>query len=177
MSHIVFVDLETTGLDPTKHGIVEIAAIYTIDGEPLGTQGVLVNPGSVEFTEEAEAINGFDAYKAANGLPLAEAIRTFDEPVKSHSIMAGWNVGFDYGFLRAAYELCNRKWPFSYHMLDIQSVFRFMNLCGRYKGPVSLERAAGQCGVIRTYEKAHKATSDVIWTHRLFQWAQERMRL
>ena len=177
MSQIVFVDLETTGLDPLRHGIVEIGAIYTIDGHALGRQRIQVNPGPVEYTEEAYEINGYTEQRASRGIPLDEALRTFDDPIKPGAILAGWNVGFDFGFLKSAYACLNRKFPFGYHLLDIQSVFRFMKLCGRYKASVSLEKAAGACKVARKLEKAHSAVTDVDWTYRLFQWAQERIQL
>ena len=33
MAQLVFVDLETTGLDVERHGIIEIACIFEIDGK------------------------------------------------------------------------------------------------------------------------------------------------
>ena len=52
MAQLVFVDLETTGLDVERHGIIEIACIFETDGkrEAEGLHS-LVNPGDVEHTE------------------------------------------------------------------------------------------------------------------------------
>ena len=57
MAQLVFVDLETTGLDVERHGIIEIACIFETDGkrEAKGLQS-LVNPGDVEHTEAAAAV-------------------------------------------------------------------------------------------------------------------------
>jgi DNA polymerase III epsilon subunit-like protein len=55
-SRTIFLDLETTGLDPHKggHRIIEICAIEHIDGKPTGKVfEVLVNPDGKKSTAEA----------------------------------------------------------------------------------------------------------------------------
>ena len=58
MAQLVFVDLETTGLDVERHGIIEIACIFETDGN-RAAEGLhsLVNPGGVEHTEAAAAVH------------------------------------------------------------------------------------------------------------------------
>src|SRR4030095_1368768 len=58
MAQLVFVDLETTGLEVERHGIIEIACIFENDGtrEAAGLHS-MVNPGDVEHTEGAAAVH------------------------------------------------------------------------------------------------------------------------
>lgn len=121
---ILWLDIETTGLDPGTHEIIEIAVVLTdfslSERKRLESK---VLPAHIE-TASAEAlkINGYDAeIWAAKGRPLASVIGDIAKmiPYKERAIPAGHNiVGFDLPFLRAAFKATGKFCPLSYWALD-----------------------------------------------------------
>jgi DNA polymerase-3 subunit epsilon len=114
----VFVDLETSGLDPNHHEILEVALIKD-NGETYLTK---ITPQHPErFSEEALKVNGYspDAWANANSLPTAlSQIKEFLKEKDVSILLVAHNAKFDYGFLEAVYKQNNIKQPFSYHTID-----------------------------------------------------------
>lgn len=108
-------DTETTGLDPQRHEIIEIAV-----KSPHGTFHSLVKPQRLENAEpKALELNGY-----AKDPSRWDDAPTIDEvlpKVMAHlvdCIMVGHNVSFDKGFLDAAHRaVYGRGLPF-YHTFD-----------------------------------------------------------
>lgn len=67
------VDTETTGIDVFTDRIVTAYAGYVGGGEPVLSQGWLINPG-VPIPESATAVHGVTDDMAAKGRPPAEAV-------------------------------------------------------------------------------------------------------
>src|SRR5262249_54022084 len=105
MAQLVFVDLETTGLDVERHGIIEIACIFETDGtrEAAGLHS-LVSPGDVEHTEEAAAVHNIPREAIDAAPPLLDVLRQFDSRCADGAIVSGWNTKFDEAFLYMAYR-------------------------------------------------------------------------
>jgi len=157
------VDVETTGLSPDKDELIEIGAIKVFEGESaeifqalIGIQGMI--PPHIEkltgITNEA---------LAKNGRELGEVMREFHAfagglPIVSH------NVGFDMGFLRAAYEKCALPAPvnscvdtlrMARKLLDDPSDYKLGTLL-KYFGieRANAHRGMGDCDATKTlYEK------------------------
>jgi hypothetical protein len=93
MAQLVFVDLETTGLEVERHGIIEIACIFETDGkrEAEGLQS-LVNPGDVEYSEAAAAVHKIPRETIATAPPLLDVLRQFDRRGADGAIVSGWNT-------------------------------------------------------------------------------------
>ncbi len=122
---IVFLDLETTGLDPKVHEIVEIAAIQ-VDAESLVELDVLhlrVKPERLDVASvHALKINGFDMEVWENAVGLGGALSKLS-PMLDGAVMAGHNVGFDQAFLDAAYASTGVPRPrMDHHTLDTASL-------------------------------------------------------
>lgn len=99
----VALDLETTGLDPSKERIIEIGAIrYERNEAGQFTEtdrfATLVNPGQT-LSEEIIKLTGLTDMDLATGIAPYEAISRFHAWLGSDPVV-GHNVLFDLGFLR-----------------------------------------------------------------------------
>lgn len=159
--YILFIDLETGGLTP-GHSILEVGALLCRDERDYPIEAIydqLVSADTYLTTEKALKVNGLDLNQCRNeGVPLnqiAADLVDYAKPLRPR--IAGWNVGFDYGFIQrqipALAEVC------SFRTLDIQSVFSF------FYGEMGLGQAAANLGVERG--TAHRALGDVYTTRNI----------
>ncbi len=105
----VFLDVETTGLDPNINGIWQIGAILDVDGKILGefNQKMTVFPS--KKVDNMADLTGSN-FEFLKDLPLAsEGLRLFKAWLKSRinpydksdkAIFIGYNTTFDYQFMR-----------------------------------------------------------------------------
>jgi DNA polymerase III epsilon subunit-like protein len=120
---IALVDIETSGLDPFEHEILDIACI--MDGKEFHTK---VKPTHMQFaSEEAIKINGYTPEAWADAVPLDAALimlNDFVRPTMSGEIpaMMAYNVAFDWGFLQKAYRDTGVPNPFTYQKLCLMSI-------------------------------------------------------
>jgi oligoribonuclease (3'-5' exoribonuclease) len=107
---LAHVDVETTGLDPDYHEMIDAGLIYTdLDGRELGRIYVRILPTHPErISEGARAVNGFDvAYWTSHGaVSEAEAVRQildFHRRVSGGRTMifTAYNAQFDTRFMTA----------------------------------------------------------------------------
>lgn len=146
---LAHIDVETTGLDPRFHEIIDIGAIYTdLDGRELGRIYLRILPDHPErLSSGAKAINGFDlAYWRANGaMSEQEAVERL---LAFHAKAAGgremlftaWNVPFDHAFVDSLLRQHGHSWRtlFHYQPLDLPSMAWALGhegLRGRVVGP------------------------------------------
>jgi len=111
---ILFLDVETSGLSPKRHEILEVGAIR-FDGPGCETSlSARVRPEHIE-TASARALEvcGYSPAKWAEAVPLSVALRALRRLIKGHDpyddgaedscdTIGGHNVSFDLRFLRAA---------------------------------------------------------------------------
>lgn len=121
MRPLAFVDLETTGLDPGRHEILEIG-IVVANPRTLETRGmfdVRVRPGRIEDADPvALGINGWSAEAWKDAVPLDIALVRV-KPLLDGALLAGHNVSFDRGFLDAAWRTTGVQPPATdHHVLD-----------------------------------------------------------
>jgi len=100
----VALDLETTGLDPTRHEIIEIAAIrYRKGSTTQDTLRALVKP-TKKVPDTITKITGItQAMLDKEGEPLAQVLSQFTEFIGSLRLVT-FNAEFDMAFLETAYE-------------------------------------------------------------------------
>ena len=174
MAQLVFVDLETTGLDVERHGIIEIACIFEMDGK-RGVEGLhsLVNPGNVEHTETAAAVHKIPREAIDTAPPLLDVLRQFDSRCADGAIVSGWNTKFDEAFLYRAYQQCGLPWRFDYHIFDVWSLYKRLQLIGTFPADLhlGLGTIARHFNIVRDGEDAHRAATDIEWTWRLYRLA------
>lgn len=130
---LAHVDVETTGLDPDFHEMIDIGMIYTdLAGEELGRFYVRImpaHPGRID--EGARRVNAFDvedwqARGAVSEQEAVERIVAFHEKMadKRQVIFTAYNAWFDQGFTAALFARHGVAWRdlFFYHVLDIPSM-------------------------------------------------------
>ncbi len=176
MAQLVFVDLETTGLDVDRHGIIEIGCIFETDGQREAEDfHSLANPGEVEKSAEAAEVHKIPPASIAAAVPLEEVLRQFDKRCQDEAIISGWNTKFDEAFLYRAYQRHGIPWRFDYHIFDVWSLYKRFQLLGAL--PADLHLGLGTVAehhkLIREGEDQHRALTDIEWTWRLHRLALE----
>jgi DNA polymerase III alpha subunit (gram-positive type) len=130
---LAFIDVETTGLVPGWHEMIDIGiAIADVDGRLLDTLFLRIQPVQPErLSPGARAVNAFDAarWKTLGALaPVAavDSILAFHRRVAGSrpTLMVAFNSQFDAAFLDHLFRERNRSWREMYHyfVLDLPSM-------------------------------------------------------
>lgn len=115
---LAIIDVETTGLDPAHHEMVDLGVIYAdLDGNELARLFVRIMPGHPErLSPGAAAVNGFseDRWRALGAVSEAEAAAAFLDFHTAQSaahpgpdgeariwLLTAYNAWFDRAFLDA----------------------------------------------------------------------------
>ena len=174
--NLAFIDVETTGLDPEKHELIEIGCVLAkqIPVEGKGSRLELIDefefkifPEHLEDSDpESLMINGYTAERWANAIPLKEAMEQFSEKVRGASFVAH-NVSFDLAFIDKAFKKTGVKNLMHYHKIDtISLAFAIL-----YHNPevekFSLRFLCEYFGI--TNENAHTALSDARATFEVYK--------
>jgi len=175
---ILWIDVETTGLNPILHEIIEIAILPERGGELLEPFVAQVRPERVkQINPSALEVNGF-TQEEIMGFPSRNNAYSRMIPylreVERHPIdmvLAGHNLAFDVAFLQRFYWDCAldhfslataRRW-------DTYSVASALQLAGLpMPDRLSLGALAEHFGVKQ--ERAHRALDDAK-TARAVWWA------
>jgi len=175
----IIIDVETSGFDPEKNALLEVAAVpIIIDNDGRMTPGATtachvepfegseLDPRSLEFT----GIDPHNPFRMAK--PEREALEHIFKPVRtlikskqcSRAILVGHNPFFDLSFLKAAIDRCKIKT----HPFHSFSTFDTATLAGLAYGQTVLARAAIAAGMEWDAEQAHSAIYDAEKTAELF---------
>lgn len=126
---LIVVDVETTGLDPKKHDIIEIGAIKVdqqtlIEIERFEVKIPILRNENV--TERAMEINGYDAkvWQAEAINPIDAVYAFLDFAVDG--VLISQNITFDYGFLKEFYSRFRLLDTMDYHRFDIPTISWFL---------------------------------------------------
>ena len=159
MMPIAFIDLETTGLDPARHEIIE-AAVIRVDGETLAEidhTDVRVHPERIEdASPEALRINGYTPEAWKNAASLGQALEWI-APLLEGAVLAGHNPGFDRAFLDAACRRLGLMPAWDHHLLDTASLAWPLLASGELAG-LSLDAVCAHLGIVR--KERHRALAD-----------------
>ncbi len=121
---LLFLDLETTGLNPGTNEITEIGALLVSPGDfkILETFQTRVMPTHLETASpEALVIGHFDLeIWKKEAIALEPALKRLSE-IGQKSILAGFNLTFDWAFLQTAFNQVGMEDPFYYHRYDVMS--------------------------------------------------------
>ena len=108
----VFLDTETTGLNPSLNEIVEIAII---DDDANILLNSLVKPVKLKEWKQAEAIHGISPQMVTNAPSLDKLRHQINSAVSGQQVVI-YNVGFDAGFLgelldnAQSLDCCMKAW-------------------------------------------------------------------
>ncbi len=189
MEYLV-IDLEMSGDDPGYHDVIEIGAVaYSEDWAELGRYQTYIYPENEEaFSKPSEAVHGISLQQLKDAPVLDDVLPEFEawilglrhkkpDPFDNsrllrHTMIAGLGIVNDFAFLKAAYGIINRKWPFSYRMYDMQSLthalFPIFQAAGEpMPQRQSLTAIAAFFGLERETDE-HNALEDAVLTGRCF---------
>ena len=124
---LLLVDLETTGTDPNRHEIIQLAAVL-LDKKTLKEKkffNAYIKPVRwINRDLASMQVNGikYDWLKTAPN--LAMVLKNFQKRFNLQKVVLSYYVGvFDIVFLQKAFVKTNRKWPFDYHYFNIWAAF------------------------------------------------------
>ena len=172
---LVFVDIETTGMDSRVHEIVEIGLLRVSqswkDGVPTFTEQFAWNtkvfPQHIETADPvALKINGYSATEWKSAMPLAEALALFSEKTDG-AIMVAHNVAFDFEFLNANLAMHSIPNKMHYHRLDTVSMAYQALRTGPEAARYSLVELCKHFGI--EFLHPHSALPDVYAAYELFK--------
>ena len=187
--NILFIDTETTGTDPKKHGIIEIAAEFHVNGKKVSefntkffgrnhqvSMGALkVNKGSIQGLLKLEA-------EEKGVVEFVDWLLALDsrEPIT----ICGHNVHFDISFIKALLDkYAIEEWDqaVSYRHLDTCSIGRFLIESGVLRTPIgksgaNLSNVATCLGINLAGRSLHTAKDDVALTAEVYYKMLELVR-
>ena len=179
----LWIDLETTGLDPVRHGVIQIAGIVEIDGEikeefnfkvrPFKGDGVSLD----SIMAHGISIEEMKSYKPPNEIYrkltklLSKYVQVYDKSDKFH--LLGYNAKFDYDFLRKWFEKNHDTYMGSYIWfppLDIMNLACFYLSTERATiKNFKLDSVARAVGLKPKEGLLHDASYDIRLTRDLYQ--------
>lgn len=171
MNYFYF-DLETTGLNPRKDHIIQMAYIIEVDGEvitsnsirirpPLGT---LIHPIIQKLTDRSiqDIQSGLDPYQ------LVEQVYSDISGVQGGLYVVGYNVQFDIDFLKKCFT-DNGNYKLFNHLgkaIDVLQLVTFDFLHNDIE--VENLKLGTICQALNIELSAHDAMSDIEATRELF---------
>lgn len=163
MNKIILIDLETTGLDPQTHEILEIGAINVDTGAEFS---VKVQPIHIESADTvAMKVNGYSAEQWITAVPLPTALVLLKEWVGEGKYMMSYNVSFDRMFIEKAYKECGIEYPFYYHHFDLLTLAWYRLHAG---SPLSLKSVCTQLK-LEAEPDIHSALEGCRAAYRVYQ--------
>ena len=161
----VILDTETTGLDPSKHEILEICMFKPKCGS---TYKAKIKPEFLEFADpKALEVNGYNEEEWADAISIDEALLDISNFINEH-IVVGHNVQFDLNMLK--YSINRSKYKdlvrIPYHCIDTVTLAQ-EHLVPMGLESVSLDSIRGFLGINK--EGSHRALKDVMDTAEIFK--------
>lgn len=168
---LVFLDVETTGLNPEVHEIIELGAVVArAEGNVLRETARLdfkIQPKNIALADpQALRINGYDASQWLFAATLEDVLRQFKDTAKG-GVLVAHNLSFDWAFLSKAFEKTEIENTLHYHKLDTISI-AFAKLAEEEDiNKFSLRALCEHFGIEN--KRAHSAFSDAYATFELFK--------
>lgn len=176
---ILFVDLETTGLDIYKHEIVEIG-ILVVDGRTLKVTNkyhARIKPKHLNTADPVGLkISGYSEKKWKDARELKQVLKEI-AILAPDAMVAGWKVDFDWYMLDKYFKKYKINHSFDYHMIDVISMAYAHFYQKEKPKELSLKDV---CKILRVpiHEKhregvGHNAMDDIIATYGIFKRLME----
>ena len=130
---IAVLDVETTGLDPDYHEMIDLGLIYIdLEGNELGRFFIRIKPDFPErIGDIARSINGYsiERWEELDALPEEEGVAQFLSFHEEHKeertwVVMAYNAYFDRGFLDALLKQHGTSFRdiYTYFVLDLPSM-------------------------------------------------------
>ena len=193
MKKVLWLDVETTGLDCKKHGLREVGFIIEIDGVEVDRGVFKINPFTyttrdVEIDDYAleiskvsiEDLKSYDRVSYCFKELMKKLVKYVNVNDKNDCfVIAGYNAAFDIGFIKEWFKemglLDSYKDLFHYKSLDVFSLVFVL----RHLGLNSAEndKLETMCNYFDIEIEAHNALSDIEATKKLYELICEKFIL
>lgn len=166
---LAITDIETTGLNPDFHEIIEIGLVL-VDQRTLrviDTFESKVMPRHPErMSPQAQKLNGFDAAQWVGAPDLAAVLRSF-AALTPKAMFTAWNVTFDWPFMRRAFEQTGVQHQMDYHRICLMSQAWMML---RYRGLTSMsQNSVAEFLGLPPEPAVHRAINGAWLSHSILQ--------
>jgi DNA polymerase III epsilon subunit-like protein len=142
---MIVLDIETTGLDPKRHSIIEVGAMEFDDPQNVFNEKCRIWPGA-EIDQGALEINGFSIHEitAPAIQSQRELLTKFNDWISSiaDKTIAGQNVDFDIGFLNESCKRLDLSCNVGKRKVDLHSLV-YAHLLGRKIKPPLKDGSSG----------------------------------
>lgn len=180
----VFYDLETTGTDPRKHSIHQIAGFIEINDEVVDKFNIYSRPHpKAQLDSGALRVCGVDSETILGYQPMEDAQKEFKAKLGAYidpfdPKQKAWNVGFnirafDDVFLRAWFKQCKDEFIGAWFWTDTLDVLVLASeyLINRRVNMPSfkLKRVAMELGIVIDPDRIHDASYDVQLTREIYR--------
>jgi DNA polymerase III subunit epsilon len=186
---IFWFDCETSGIDPVRNGIIQLAYAVEIDDHIQDHGEFFSNCEGKEIDDGALQVNGFTREQIAGFPPpremylqLSSLLNIYvDKYDKEDKFTAGgFNVNFDMGFLRQLWSDCGDSYFgswFSFGVIDPAQIIRFLQYCGstRFYSSAKLVDIAKAYKIDST--GAHNAFTDIKMTIAVCRAIRKELKL
>lgn len=169
-----YIDTETTGLNPYRHELLEVAVVSEvvdpanprqIIGDPVYWCKKILPQRLAEAEPKALEVNGYSPEKWADAVPFKDIARELSDILRD-GIIVGHNVKFDIGFLEAAFEEAEVETRMGYHHIDtVTLAYERWGMWGETFS-VSLDNIRKMLGI--PVEGGHSALKDAIDCRTVF---------
>ncbi len=123
---ILLIDLEMTGLDSSKHEIIQLAAVL-LDKKTLKEKEIFntfIRPSKwANRDPESMKVNKIVLDSVKDAPSLKKVIGDFDQLFGHNVVLAYYGGPADMDFLRAAYKKTGKKFLFDYHYFNLWGLF------------------------------------------------------
>jgi DNA polymerase III subunit epsilon len=187
MNKVLYIDVETTGLKPDKHDVIELGYIIEIDGVVKVSDCLNMQPFSYDNIDpEALKVSGHTIEKLKTYPMPQEAYRDFTAILGKYCdkydsddkfYPSGFNCAFDLEFMNHFFLKNNDKYFGSWQnwrAIDPRAILVFLNYAGKISLPkYSLEET---CKYFDIPLDAHSAKSDIEATRLLVHKLSETFK-
>jgi len=174
---MIVVDIESTGVNSTKHSLVSIGAIdFSNPNREFYDECKIWNGASI--MDEAMEINGFsekevqDENKRSEG-EIVKAFLSWVGESEEHTI-AGHNVHFDLSFIQEACRRAGIDFTLAHRLIDLHSISYFHMFRNKGEVPRKKRRSALNSDKVMEYvgipeePKPHIAINGARWEAEAF---------
>ncbi len=183
MKKVLYFDCETSGTDPKKNAIIQLAGMIEIDGEVKESFNFKIKPFPTDEIESAalavnkitqQEMEGYpdpkEAYRQIVAL-FGKYVDKFDKTDKF--IVCGYNVRFDIDFLKEFFEKNGDSYLFSWlgPQKDPLPVFSYLRAIGAIDSPDA--KLGTICKVLKIELDAHDALEDIVATKKVIERLDE----
>ena len=193
MKKVLWLDVETTGLDCRKHGLREVGFIIEIDGVEVDkgvfkinpftytTKDVVIDDYALEISKVSiEDLESYDRVSYCFKELMKKLVKYVNVNDKNDCfVIAGYNTAFDIGFIKEWFKemglLDSYKDLFHYKSLDVFSIVFALRHIGL--NSAENDKLETMCNYFNIEIEAHNALSDIEATKKLYELICEKFIL